>query len=73
MTIPESLNRLPFPTCFECGHSIELARKPGRTREIERGICAPIPSEVPIPTCTGCGDEAWSVELSDYLDRILRQ
>ena len=62
-----------YPTCFECGGHIELTCKHGRTRELVYGHPLPIPEEIPIPTCDGCGDEVWTPELSEYLDGILAQ
>lgn len=48
-----------------------IARE-GRTREIERGIHVEIPSDVEIPTCTRCGEESMTLDVSEPLDALLR-
>lgn len=48
-----------------------IARE-GRTREIERGKIVQVPSDVKIPTCTRCGEESMTLEVSEPLDARLR-
>lgn len=50
-----------------------LTARAGRTREIERGVFVEIPSDVKIPTCTACGEESMSLDVSEPLDARLRR
>lgn len=62
----------PFcPVCMECGGKIELKPANGRTRKITKDKVLVIPDRFEIPTCSGCGDEIWSPELSAAVDREL--
>lgn len=61
-----------WPRCPACGGEVELTAREGRTREIERGIHVAIPSDVRIPTCTECGEETMSLDITEPLDRMLR-
>jgi hypothetical protein len=61
-----------WPRCPECGGDVEMIAREGRTREIERGIHVAIPSDVKIPTCTLCGEEMMSLDVSEPLDEALR-
>jgi hypothetical protein len=45
----------------------------GRTRQLERGVHLPIPDDFGIPTCTRCGEESMSLDVSEKLDALLRK
>lgn len=62
-----------FPRCPECGGRVELVTRAGRTRELLKGVVVEIPSDVGIPTCTRCGEESMSAEISDKLDAYLAE
>jgi transcriptional regulator with XRE-family HTH domain len=60
-----------LPRCPECGGEVRLATRAGRTREFRRGVMLPIPDDFEIPTCSRCGEELMTPEVSDELDAIL--
>lgn len=57
--------------CVECGGDVEMVAKSGRTREMLRGVHVPIPDDFKIPTCTRCGEEFMSLDVSEPLDALL--
>jgi hypothetical protein len=59
-----------FPRCLECGGQIELVAREGRTYEIVKGHHLHIPSDFRIPTCTTCGNEIFTIEISEDLDKL---
>ncbi len=62
-----------FPRCPDCGGEVKLIAKEGRTRECVRGIHSPVPSDFEIPTCIQCGEESMVPEISENLDRLLKE
>lgn len=60
-----------FPRCPECGGAVQLKARAGRTREYLKGVHLPIPADFGIPTCTKCGEESMSLDLSEELDAQL--
>lgn len=69
---PEDTSEPLFPRCPDCGSEVRLIAKKGRTRELWRGAHLPIPSDFKIPTCTVCGEMMMVPEVSEPLDRILK-
>jgi YgiT-type zinc finger domain-containing protein len=59
-------------TCMECGGDVRLSPGVGRTRELERGVHLLIPDEYLIPTCSRCGEEYFSPEITEPLDAYLK-
>lgn len=57
--------------CVLCGGAVEMTAKPGRTREMLRGVIVPVPDDFKIPTCSSCGEEFMSLEISEPLDALL--
>lgn len=62
-----------FPRCPECGGEVQLKARAGRTREYLKGVRLPIPAGFGIPTCTKCGEESMSLDVSEKLDAQLSQ
>lgn len=60
-----------LPRCPECGGRVELVARAGRTRELVKGTSLEVPEDVEIPTCTACGEESMTLEISDPLDARL--
>jgi hypothetical protein len=60
-----------FPRCVECGGRMELTQRSGRTRELAKCVHLPVPADFNVPTCQLCGDEVWSPEMSQELDRLI--
>lgn len=60
-----------FPRCPECGGDVKLVARTGRSREYLKGFHLTIPNDFGIPTCTDCGEESMSAEISEKLDEIL--
>jgi rubredoxin len=56
--------------CPECGFYIKLMGGSGRTRLVKSGF-KDIPADFLIPTCTNCGEEVMTPEISDVLDKLL--
>jgi hypothetical protein len=63
--------RLMAFRCCECGSELEDVGMPGRMYTYRRGFELEIPSDIIIPTCSECGDELWTFELSDEIERVL--
>jgi transcriptional regulator with XRE-family HTH domain len=59
----------PF-RCVECGDQVRLLKKAGRVEEYRRGVPLPIPEDFAIPTCPTCGEEYFTVELSEALAKL---
>jgi hypothetical protein len=61
----------PFPAigpCTHCGNGMMRAlARAGRTRRARGGAQMPIPSDLPIPTCDGCGVEEVDRETAKKL------
>ena len=62
-----------LPRCSECGGAVKLIARSGRTREYRRGVALPIPDDFEIPTCTRCGEEFMTPEISEPLDLLLER
>lgn len=60
-----------FPRCSECGGDVRLAAGAGRTREFRRGVMLAVPNDFEIPTCSRCGEEFMTPEVSEKLDAVL--
>lgn len=58
-------------TCMECGGSVELVAKTGRTRVVERGVTLEIPASIPLPTCIKCDEVYINKHLGERIDAIL--
>lgn len=56
----------PF-RCGECGDTVKLVAKAGRVSEYRRGVSLPVPDDFEIPTCPTCGEQYFTVALSDAL------
>lgn len=56
-------------SCAECGGSVAPVAMAGRTGAY-RGRRFPIPEDMQIPTCAGCGTEWVTPNIIDALDRI---
>jgi transcriptional regulator with XRE-family HTH domain len=69
----KSLDAQKFPRCPECGGDVQLVARRGRTREYLRGVFLPIPKDFGIPTCTRCGEESMSADISEKLDAHLSE
>lgn len=61
-----------LPRCPACGGTVRLLAKAGRVREFRRGVQLPIPDDFEIPTCTNCGEEMMSLDVSQALDARLQ-
>lgn len=59
--------------CAVCGGSVQLLALAGRTRELRHGIDLPIPEDFEIPTCSQCGEEYMTPEISGPLDQLLEE
>lgn len=72
MTTFSGMTYLSGMTCFNCGGTIELIAREGRTYEIIKGRHFPIPGDFKIPTCTTCGEEIYTIEISKELDKLIK-
>lgn len=57
--------------CAECGGNVILMAKPGRTRVLFKGVTVSIPDDFKLFTCSSCGEEYMTPEISEKLDAIL--
>jgi transcriptional regulator with XRE-family HTH domain len=48
-----------------------LVAEPGRRREFRNGIMLDLPADVPIATCTGCGETYLTTEEAEHLEAAL--
>lgn len=58
--------------CAECGAHVQHARsRPDATWCVRPGVCLPLPADVLLPTCDGCGE--WFVDgaLADAIQARL--
>lgn len=62
-----------FPRCSECGGTVKLIAKPGRTRQIYNQTWCEIPEYFELPECIKCKERYITEELSDKLDKILEK
>jgi hypothetical protein len=62
-----------YPRCLECGGLVRLTKGSGRFREVQKGVYVAIPEDFEIPTCELCGDECWSVEMSQAIDNLTKE
>lgn len=58
--------------CPECGGTVRMLAPSGETREYARGLSAPIPSDILIPKCDGCGEVYLSASEGARIDAALR-
>ena len=62
----------PF-TCHECGGEVDYRSGPGRTYEYVEGRSIPIPDDFRLPTCDSCGEQYFTQDITDRLDRMAQE
>jgi hypothetical protein len=58
--------------CVDCGGSVEPVAKPGRTG-FYKFVELPIPEDLEILTCAGCGEEYFNNILGKAYDEAMEQ
>lgn len=66
-----NINAVEGGRCGECGGTVKLIAKPGRTCKIFCDTYIEIPEDFPLLTCTKCGDEYSVPEVNEVLYNLL--